>query len=219
MFEPQASTVDIAVSATATLTGDLRVPTGPLGWVVFAHASGSSRLNQRNHALAQRLHRARIASLLTDLLTPREDQDDARRNDLDLLTGRLNLVTQWLRLQEFATGLPVGYFAAGVGAAAALAAAAAPAAPIRAVVCRGGRPDLAGARVLAQVRCPTLLLVGGHDSPVLEANRQAAPLLGGPRQLHVVQGATHLFEEAGAMDEVALEATQWFSRHFEAAAG
>ena len=214
MFEPPASSVEIAVSPTAALVGDLLLPATPIGWVLFAHASGNSRLTPRHRQLARRLHRSRIATLLTDLLTPREDEDEARRVDVPLLAGRLRLVTQWLRLQEMAAGLPLGYFGAGAGAAAALAATAEGAGPIAAVVSRGGRPDLAGVPILAHVQAPTLLLVGGHDAQVLDLNRQAYAQLTGIKHLHVVQGATHLFEEAGAMDEVAHEASNWFVRHF-----
>jgi putative phosphoribosyl transferase len=215
MFEPPASSVEIAVSPTATLVADLLLPATPIGWVLFAHASGNARLTPRHRQLARRLHRSRIATLLTDLLTPREDEDEARRLDVPLLAARLRLVTQWLRLQEMAAGLPFGYFGAGAGAGAALAAAAEGAGPIAAVVSRGGRPDLAGAPLLARVQAPTLLLVGGHDAAVLDFNRQAyAYLSGTSRHLHVVQGATHLFEEAGAMDEVAHEASNWFVRYF-----
>lgn len=214
MFEPPASSVEIAVSPTATLVADLLLPATPIGWVLFAHASGNAPQAPRHRHLARRLHRSRIATLLTDLLTPREGEDEARRLDVPLLAGRLRLVTQWLRLQEMAAALPFGYFGAGAGTAAALAAAAEGAGPIAAVVSRGGRPDLAGASVLARVQAPTLLLVGGHDTPVLDLNRQAYAQLGGTKHLHVVQGATHLFEEAGAMDEVALEASNWFVRHF-----
>jgi putative phosphoribosyl transferase len=214
MFEPPASSVEIAVSPTATLVGDLLLPASPIGWVVFAHASGNSRLTPRHRQIARRLHRSRIATLLTDLLTLREDEDEARRVDVPLLAARLRLVTQWLRLQEMAAGLPLGYFGAGAGAAAAMAAAAEGAGPIAAVVSRGGRLDLAGAPILARVQAPTLLLVGGHDAEVLDLNRQAYAQLSRIKHLHVVQGATHLFEEAGAMDEVAHEASNWFVRHF-----
>jgi putative phosphoribosyl transferase len=213
MFEPPVASVQIAVSSSTALAGELLLPSSPVGWVLFSRGGGGMPLGPRDRHLARRLHRSRIATLLTDLLTPREDQDEALRLDVPLLAERLRTVTQWLQMQEMAAGLPVGYLGAGSGAAAALQAAGT-GSGAAAVVSRGGRLDLAPPHVLQQVKVPTLLLVGGHDAQVLDTNRQALPLLGGTKHLHIVQGATHLFEEAGTLDEVAHEAVNWFVRHF-----
>lgn len=213
MFEPPSSSVQIAVSSSTTLPAELLLPAAPLGWVLFARGNGSARLGPRDRHVARRLHRARIATLLTDLLTAREDEDETRRMDAGLLAGRLRTVTQWLAAQEMAARLPMGYLGGGSGAAAALLAAAG--GTVAALVLRGGLTDLAGPDAARQVHAPTLLLVGGHDTQVLEANRQTYQQLAGPRQLHIVQGATHLFEEAGALDEVALEASNWFTQHMK----
>src|SRR5262245_12378145 len=173
MFEPAVSSIDIAVSPTLTLVGDVRLPAAPVGWVIFAHASSATRLNPRYRQVAQRLHRANIATLLADLLTPREDEDSAQRTDLALLGERLRTLTLWLQGQEIAARQPIGYFGANAGAAAALNVAAEAESPIRAIVARGGHLDLLDDSVLAQVQAPTLLLVGSHDVEALEPNRQA----------------------------------------------
>ncbi|KOG34911.1 MULTISPECIES: phosphoribosyltransferase family protein [Streptomyces] len=199
--------------AGVTLSGRLAVPDGAEGIVLFAHGSGSSRHSPRNRAVAEVLNRAGLGTLLFDLLTEAEAGDRARVFDTPLLAGRLALATEWLAGQPVSTGLPLGYFGASTGAAAALWAAADPECAVRAVVSRGGRPDLAGDR-LAGVRAPTLLVVGGEDALVLDLNRRARSLLRCESRLTVVEGATHLFEEPGALEEVAELATSWFTEHF-----
>jgi putative phosphoribosyl transferase len=194
------------------LTGHLTMPEGASGIVVFAHGSGSSRHSPRNRFVAAALNRARLGTLLFDLLTPAEEMDRANVFDIDLLARRLTAATSWLKSQPEALGLPVGYFGASTGAAAALWAAAEPDADIAAVVSRGGRPDLAKPR-LGRVHTPTLLIVGGHDHTVLRLNRRAQSQMVCKNHLAVVPGATHLFEEPGALAEVSLLARDWFVDH------
>jgi putative phosphoribosyl transferase len=182
-----------------------------MGVVVFAHGSGSSRLSPRNLAVAQALNRGGFATLLFDLLTPEEERDRANVFDVDLLAGRLIAATRWLRERPDTGPLPIAYFGASTGAAAALLAAAALPGDLSAVVSRGGRPDLAAPR-LAEVNAPTLLIVGGHDEVVLELNREAARQMRCVTQVAVVPRATHLFEEPGALDQVADLALDWFER-------
>ncbi|MEW2583831.1 phosphoribosyltransferase family protein [Streptomyces virginiae] len=192
------------------LAGDLALPEGAGAVVMFAHGSGSSRRSPRNRAVAADLNRAGLGTLLFDLLTPAEEADRANVFDIEALAGRLTDATGWLRRRA---RLPIGYFGASTGAAAALWAASADA-DIGAVVSRGGRPDLAGPR-LADVRAPTLLVVGGDDTTVLDLNRRAQRELRCENRLEVVEGATHLFEEPGALEEVAGLARAWFARHLE----
>ncbi|MBO0655728.1 phosphoribosyltransferase [Streptomyces triculaminicus] len=192
-----------------TLAGDLAMPAGAPGLVVFAHGSGSSRLSPRNRAVARALNDAGLGTLLFDLLTPLEEEDRANVFAVEPLARRLTEVTGWLRRRET---VPVCYFGASTGAAAALWAAAEAGDGVAAVVSRGGRPDLAGDR-LEEVRSPTLLIVGGHDNVVLDLNRQAAGRLRCENELAVVPLATHLFEEPGALDAVADLARDWFTRH------
>jgi pimeloyl-ACP methyl ester carboxylesterase len=184
--------------------------------VVFAHGSGSSRHSPRNRAVAAMLREGGLATLLVDLLTPEEgavDEETGRlRFDIDLLAERLVDATDWIGGIEETRGLGVGYFGASTGGGAALVAAARRPNSVRAVVSRGGRPDLAGA-ALARVRAPTLLIVGGHDPVVLELNREAFDRLRCEKELEIVPGATHLFEEPGALEEVARLARDWFLRH------
>jgi putative phosphoribosyl transferase len=195
-----------------TLPGTLSVPEGATGAVVFAHGSGSSRLSPRNRMVAGWLHQAGLATLLFDLLTPEEAGDRANVFDVELLAERLRAATRWLRAgSSLDRGMAVGYFGASTGAAAALWAAAELPDEVRAVVSRGGRPDLAGAR-LAVVRAPTLLIVGGRDEPVLEMNRQAMALMSAEVNLVVVPGATHLFEEPGTLEMAGDHARAWFGR-------
>ncbi len=194
------------------LPGILGVPDGCRGLVVFAHGSGSSRLSPRNRAVARRLHASGFATLLFDLLTGAEAEDRGNVFDIPLLADRLAGAVAWCRDRPELAGLPVGLFGASTGAAAALVTAADPDVDVRAVVSRGGRPDLAG-RALARVKAPTLLIVGGRDLPVLELNRQAAAVMGCPVSVAVVAGAGHLFEEPGALDEVADLADRWFRHH------
>ncbi|HEY8472204.1 MAG TPA: dienelactone hydrolase family protein [Natronosporangium sp.] len=200
-------------AAGVVLDADLVVPDDARGVVLFAHGSGSSRHSSRNRLVAQRLHRHRFATVLADLLTEPEAQRDAQtaalRFDIGLLAERMTAIVDWAADPQ---PLPIGLFGASTGAAAALVAAADRPALVRAVVSRGGRPDLA-ADVLCQVRAPTLLIVGGRDRAVIELNRQAAELFTAPHQLHIVPGAGHLFEEPGALAEVADLATSWFAGH------
>ena len=195
------------------LPGSLLVPTAAAGVVVFAHGSGSSRLSPRNALVAHALNRAGLGTLLFDLLTKDEALDRANVFDIPLLGGRLAAARRWLREQPETQALPTGYFGASTGAAAALWAAAEPDADVRAVVSRGGRPDLAKPR-LGLVSAATLLIVGGADEVVLELNRRALEELRRcERELVVISGATHLFEEPGALEQVAEHAIAWFTTH------
>ena len=198
------------------VTGDLAVPINAQGAIVFAHGSGSSRLSSRNRFVARVLQQAGLATLLLDLLTAEEEQIDLRtrqlRFDTDLLARRLVEATKWLASDVSVGGLPVGYFGASTGAAAALIAAAELSGSTRAVVSRGGRPDLAG-EALPKVRAPTLLIVGGDDYAVIELNRKALNELQCEKKLEIVPGATHLFEEPGALEQAAELARDWFQRY------
>ncbi len=194
------------------LQGELAVPAAARGIVLFAHGSGSSRLSPRNTYVARVLREGGVGTLLFDLLTRAEDSVYATRFDIDLLTRRLVAATRWITQQPETRDLGVGYFGASTGAAAALMAAAELPDRIQAVVSRGGRPDMA-LRVLGQVRAPTLLIVGGHDEIVIDLNRQAYAALSATKELAIVPGATHLFEEPGALEEVARLASAWFQRY------
>jgi len=211
-----SSGVRIPAGGGLELLGDLVVPESPGGLVVFAHGSGSSRHSPRNRLVARGLNERRLATLLLDLLTVDEELDRANVFDISLLAARLVAATRWAQEEPAVASLPVGYFGASTGAGAALCAAAELGQDIGAVVCRGGRPDLA-ARWLPEVRAPVLLIVGGDDQIVLELNREAQRLLKAPSELAVVPGATHLFEEAGALEEVSRLAGVWFERHLRAA--
>jgi dienelactone hydrolase len=195
------------------IDGLLELPVNPAGVVLFAHGSGSSRHSPRNNFVARILRQAGLATLLMDLLTPAEDTDYQMRFDIGLLTQRLLLATRWVKKQPQVSHLPVGYFGASTGAAAALRAAATMGDEVQAVVSRGGRPDLAGHLDLVKVRAPTLLLVGGLDTDVLELNRAAYALLPCTKTLSIVPGATHLFEEPGTLEQVASQASAWFVHH------
>lgn len=195
-----------------SLPGTATLPEGAVGIVAFAHGSGSSRHSPRNQYVAGVLHEHGIATLLFDLLTPQEDQTYATRFDIGLLTERLLAALAWLEGNAETKGMTLGCFGASTGAAAALRAAAQHAS-VAAVVSRGGRPDLAGAPALAAVRAPTLLIVGGRDEGVIELNQQACALLQCEKQLEIVPGATHLFEEPGALERAAAHAAAWFARH------
>ena len=200
----------------AHIEGLLELPAGARGLVLFAHGSGSSRHSPRNAFVARALHAQGTGTLLLDLLTLGEDLDYHTRFDITLLTHRLLVATRYVMLHTPASRhLPVGYFGASTGAAAALQAAAALGAQVQAVVSRGGRPDLAGAHDLARVQAPTLLLVGGADTEVLALNQTAYAKLQCEKELSVVPGATHLFEEPGALDEVARQAADWFAQHWK----
>jgi dienelactone hydrolase len=199
-------------SGPAGMEGMLDLPAAPRGVVLFAHGSGSSRLSPRNNYVASFLREAGFGTLLLDLLTADEDTLAENRFDIGLLTTRLADAVAWLRLHPAAAGLPLGLFGASTGAAAAVQLAAI-CPSVAAVVSRGGRPDLAGHSALARVRVPTLLIVGGDDQVVLRLNRKALAELQCEKELTVIPGATHLFEELGTLDEVARLATAWFTRH------
>jgi dienelactone hydrolase len=205
------------------LEGNLGLVNGASGVVLFAHGSGSSRHSPRNRYVARALRDAGLATLLIDLLTADEEAIDAHtarlRFDIELLTERLIGATDWLVSNAATAHFPIGYFGASTGAAAALAAAAERPRIIRAVVSRGGRPDLAG-KALPRVRAPTLLIVGGDDAPVIGLNQEALEQLGAKeKQLVIVPGATHLFEEPGALEEVARLAAQWFAQRLPSEVG
>lgn len=198
------------------LRGILSTPTNPAGVVAFAHGSGSGRFSPRNQFVARVLQQAALATLLLDLLEEEEAEDRNNVFDIGLLANRLQSAADWLR-QEPATGaLPLGYFGASTGAGAALVAAARQPAGVKAVVSRGGRPDLASSYLLL-VQAPTLLIVGGHDDVVIELNEQALRRLHCRKQLIIVPGATHLFEEPGTLEEVARLAKDWFVQHLAVA--
>ena len=213
-MQPSSQETLIHVAADgATLEGALVLPPSAPGIVLFAHGSGSSRLSPRNNFVARILQQAGLATLLIDLLTPAEDRDYATRFDIPLLTQRLLATTRWLQQQPATGKLPIGYFGASTGAAAALQAAARLDDRLAAVVSRGGRPDLAGEDALNAVRAPTLLIVGGHDDGVIQLNQEAYALLRCPKEMVIVPGATHLFEEPGTLEQVAAHASRWFVRH------
>jgi putative phosphoribosyl transferase len=213
--QPPLRSGDVQISAgPVTLAGHLEVPENPIGIVLFAHGSGSSRHSPRNRYVASVLNEAGIGTLLFDLLTTREETDRANVFDIELLARRLSQATDWLREQPGASELAVGYFGASTGAGAALWAAGEPDARIAAVVSRGGRPDLAGPR-LPEVTAPTLLVVGGHDLAVLDLNRSAASQMRAETEIVVIPGATHLFEEPGTLDLAAEAARDWFIRHLQ----
>jgi pimeloyl-ACP methyl ester carboxylesterase len=205
-----------ATAGDVLLDGILQLPTNPLAVVLFAHGSGSSRHSPRNRHVAHSLNRADLATLLIDLLTSGEEVIDAHtarfRFRIDLLAERLIAVTDWLGQYPETQRLPVGYFGASTGAAVALIGAAERPNVIAAVVSRGGRPDLAGPALL-RIEAPTLLIVGEDDAPVIELNQAAFDMLHCEKELVIVSGATHLFEEPGALEEVARLACVWFRRH------
>lgn len=200
-------------SGGRALQGILSEPPGSPGVVAFAHGSGSGRFSPRNQFVARSLQQAGLSTLLLDLLEEEESHDRAKVFDIELLATRLRGAADWLRQQPGTGQLPLGYFGASTGAGAALVAAARGPEGVAAVVSRGGRADLAGDH-LALVQAPTLLIVGGDDDVVLGLNRQALPLLRCQKELVVVPGAGHLFEEPGTLEEVARLAREWFLRHF-----
>jgi putative phosphoribosyl transferase len=203
----------VAVDAgPARLAGDLRVPRGAGAIVLFAHGSGSSRHSSRNRFVADMLNRAGLGTLLFDLLTAEEERDRSNVFDIELLAERLVAATTWVRAHPAGRDARIGYFGASTGAAAALWASVDSPVPVSAIVSRGGRPDLAAPR-LAEVRAPTLLVVGGNDREVLELNRQAAARMRCEKTIRVVPGAGHLFEEPGTLAEAAGLAQAWFA-HF-----
>ncbi len=203
-------------SGPINLEGNLNIPPAANGIVLFAHGSSSSRHSPRNRYVAQALNKAGWATLLLDLLTPDEEAVDSQtghlRFNINFLAERLIDATEWLAQYLDTQKLRIGYFGASTGAGAALVAAAQLPEAINAVVSRGGRPDLAG-EALSRVQASTLLIVGGNDIPVIGMNQQALERLNGPKRLEIVQGATHLFEEPGALEEVARLACQWFEQY------
>jgi dienelactone hydrolase len=215
----QSTATEVRISAghQTWLYGDLVTPPGFAGLVLFAHGSGSGRHSARNRQVAQRLQQAGIATLLFDLLTIQEEQVDLQtrehRFDIPLLTRRMQDATEWAWSQPELHHALIGYFGASTGSAGAIIAAARLGDRIKAVVSRGGRPDLAGPAALAAVKAPTLLIVGGADHGVIELNQEALQRLQCEKELIVIPGATHLFEERGALDEVAQAAASWFVRH------
>lgn len=214
MSDPRHEPLVAVPAGPVVLEGVLVLPAGALGVVVFSHGSGSGRHSPRNRFVAAALHEARIGTLLLDLLTADEDGDYANRFDIDLLTERLDHAVGFVRSDARTRALAVGLFGASTGAASALRVAARRPDEVRAVVSRGGRPDLTGARALEQVRAPTLLIVGGRDHGVIEMNESARDaLVHCDRELAIVPGATHLFEETGTLEQVAGLAAKWFTRH------
>lgn len=201
--------VSIPINGHA-LEGILQQPPNAAGLVIFAHGSGSSRHSPRNTFVADQLNQHRLATLLLDLLTPWEDESYAYRFDIPLLARRLLNATQWARHFPATRSLPIAYFGASTGAAAAMQAAAALGQQVKALVSRGGRPDLASPRDINLVRCPTLLIVGEQDTEVLSLNRQVARTMGDRAKVVVIAGATHLFEEPGTLEQVAQLSIQWF---------
>ncbi|MFM5898329.1 MAG: dienelactone hydrolase family protein [Dolichospermum sp.] len=214
---PQEQLVSVIIS-DVTLEGNLVIPDGAIGIVLFAHGSGSSRYSPRNHHVAEVLQQAGLATLLLDLLTLEEEEIDLRtrhlRFDIDLLASRLVGATDWLLQNPDTQELKIGYFGASTGAGAALVAAAKRGEIVKAIVSRGGRPDLAGS-ALPQIKAPTLLIVGGDDLPVIAVNEDALTQLRSIKRLEIVPGATHLFAEAGKLGIVANLARQWFTQYLK----
>jgi dienelactone hydrolase len=206
----------LITTGSALLEGDLHLPERATGLVIFAHGSGSSRFSPRNRQVAAALASAGFGTLLTDLLTPEEERVDnvtgEHRFDIELLGRRVVDTADWARAQPALGALPVAFFGASTGAAAALMAAAERPLLARAVISRGGRPDLAGS-ALPKVKAPTLLIVGGDDEPVIGMNRDAMRQMRAPVELEIVSGATHLFEEPGALEQVSALAVAWCRRH------
>lgn len=194
------------------LEGMLKIPQGTQGIVLFAHGSGSSRLSPRNNFVANTLNEGGLATLLIDLLSKQEDEVYQTRFDIDLLTERLNIVIQWLKKQPHTQNLGLGIFGSSTGAAAALRAASEMGEEVKAVVSRGGRPDLA-MDILDRVTAPTLFIVGGNDAGVIELNQEAYERLTCFKKFKIIPNATHLFEEPGCLEEVARIAEEWFNRH------
>jgi putative phosphoribosyl transferase len=223
ILHPNSGPIVRVAAGGVTLEGNLSLPAGGAGVVLFAHGSGSGRHSLRNRFVAERLRAAGLATLLIDLLTEQEEVIDSRtahlRFDIGLLADRLVGAIDWLAQDRRTAGLPVGLFGASTGGGAALVAAARRPERVAAVVSRGGRPDLAGA-ALPAVRTPTLLIVGGDDDVVISLNEQALARLGAPaKELVIVPGASHLFEEPGKLEEVARLAAAWFGRYLSADGG
>lgn len=190
----------------------LTVPKNATAMIIFAHGSGSGRLSPRNNHVAAALREDGFATLLLDLLTPEEEQDRANVFNIELLAKRLSMAASWVREQPAFSEIPIGYFGASTGAGAALVAAARDEPQVAAVVSRGGRPDMAGTW-LDKVHAPTLLIVGSLDGPVIDLNKEAYDMLQCPKRLTIINGARHLFEEPGTLEEVIVHASAWFSAH------
>lgn len=205
--------IDIAVDAVV-LKGNLRIAEASKGIILFSHGSGSSRMSSRNNFVANFLREQGFSSLLFDLLTELEDMDYAKRFDIELLTDRLIRVTKWVLEVDNLKEMPIGYFGSSTGAASALCAGAELGKSVKAIVSRGGRPDLA-MHVLQQIEIPTLLLVGGEDAPVIELNKIAKAKIHGICTLKIIDGASHLFIEPGKLQEVARHSAQWFDTYLK----
>ena len=209
-----AYTEIVIPSMAAQLNGRLRIADDQKGLVIFSHGSGSSRLSSRNNYVAEFLQNDGFSSLLFDLLTEQEDRIYENRFDIDLLTERLINVTQWIQQHKELEGMPAGYFGASTGAASALCAAAGLENEIKAIVSRGGRPDLS-MPVLHKIKAPTLLIVGANDDIVIELNNKAYNSLGGIKKMEIIKGATHLFSEPGKLEEVAELSSNWFDKYLK----
>ncbi len=213
--KPDKNPVEIQIDSV-TLSGDIVFPKNPIGIVLFVHGSGSSRLSPRNRFVADVLNQNKIATLLFDLLTEKEEEIDsisgALRFNIDLLSDRLIKVTEWVLKNYGKLNLKMGYFGASTGAAAALVAASEKPTVVKAVVSRGGRPDLAENN-LGKVRCPTLLIVGGDDDIVIDLNKEAMAKMSSEKKLVIIPGATHLFEEEGKLENVSQHASNWFLKY------
>lgn len=216
--ELKPTTIRIPIGGRIWLNADIATPADAKGLVLFAHGSGSGRLSPRNRYVAAELNLLQMATVLADLLTDEEEKFDQRRGtlrfDIPLLTDRFVRMVEWARTYDLVGTLPIGVFGASTGSAAALDAAALRPDIVRAVVSRGGRPDLA--THLAEVKAPTLLIVGGNDTTVLDLNTEASRLLQCPKELEVIPGATHLFEEPGTLEAVASAAGAWFQKYLHA---
>jgi putative phosphoribosyl transferase len=204
--------IQIPISANIALEGELNIPTNSNKIIIFSHGSGSSRKSLRNQLVASRLHQQKIGTLLFDLLTEEEDRNYSNRFNINLLTDRLILVTEWLTSQKEFVGFKIGYFGASTGSSSALRASVVLSKVVGAVVSRGGRPDLASA-ILPKITIPVLLIVGSRDDDVVALNEKAFALLTGEKKLKIIEGATHLFEEEGALEKVAEEAINWFQKY------
>lgn len=205
--------IDISILGKL-LKGRLRIAENQKGLIIFSHGSGSSRLSSRNNYVAEYLQNKEFSSLLFDLLTEEEDLIYENRFDIDLLSKRLMSVTQWMLEHEELPDIPIGYFGASTGAASALRAASVFGSKVKAIVSRGGRPDFA-LSILDSITAPTLLIVGGNDTVVIDLNKKAYDKLGGVKKLEIINGATHLFSEPGKLEEVAKLSSNWFTNYLK----
>ncbi len=212
MKKPAVTPVSIALEV-GSLEGELTIPETVNGLVLFAHGGGGSRHSPQIRAIATAMHAQALGTLIIDLLTPVEDSRQGNRFNIDLLADRLELASNWIREQESAATGVIGYFGVDTGAAASLRCAAR-SGKIKAVVIRGGRPDLAGTKTLSEISTPTLFIVGGRDSSAIAVNREAFNKMQCEKQMHVIPGATERFEQPGTLEQVASQAAAWFNRHF-----